>query len=156
LFPVFQNGALVDPQDSNNNTPLNWAAQKSNLQSIRILLEYNADVTLIGSQGNTPIMRLALILASGLTSKDDDACMDLLIRAAGQLQISDPDGLIPEAIMRDNKMLELLSPYVFSVRKLQDLCRFFIRRTMGQTYLPNTVKQLPLPQKLQDFLLLLD
>lgn len=48
------------------------------------------------------------------------------------------------------------SPSNRPTRKLQDICRFSIRASLGfGIFLPDVVKKLPLPDRLQDFILLL-
>ncbi len=54
---LLQNGASVNTQDYNNDTPLSWAAMKGNLESIKILLEYNARVDTVNNSGHTPLYR---------------------------------------------------------------------------------------------------
>ena len=144
----------MNAQDYNADTPLGWAAQKGNLQAIKILLEYNARIDLATYRGHTPLLKVVGIEASGLGGTDDHACVELLIRASGQFDFRDENGSLLEMIGRDNRMRETLLPYIMSARKLKDLCRYNIRQSLGNTLLTNVVYKLPLPQQLQHFLLL--
>ncbi|XP_064646754.1 ankyrin repeat and SOCS box protein 8-like [Lineus longissimus] len=151
---LLQHGAHVNILDFNMNNPLSWAAQRGNLQSLKILLEYNADVDVRNYNQQTPLMRCAMIQNTGLNTDQDDASLELLIKASGDLKLRNGEGELPGFLTRNNKLCELLMPYCQQPRRLSDLSRYVIRKSMGSVYLPNAVKQLPLPSMLQDFLLL--
>ncbi len=151
---LLQHGALVNAMDYNQDTPLSWAAMKGNLESIQILLDYNAKVDTTNLTGNTPVKRAAFILATGLDTTKDNVSLELLVKAAGQLNIHEANGQIPQWLTQDNKLSEQLLPFCGSPRKLKELCRFATRGFLGSRYLPNVIPQLPLPDQLQQYLLL--
>ena len=99
---LLQNGAQINAKDYNNDTPLSWAAMKGNLESIKVLLEYNAKVDTENYSGLTPLMRAAAIPAAGLNTDEDDACLELVLKAFGQFDLRDPQGRLPNPIGRDN------------------------------------------------------
>jgi ankyrin repeat/SOCS box protein 8 len=151
---LLQHGADVNVLDFNLNNPLSWAAQRGNLQSMKILLEYNADVDVRNYNQQTPLVRCARIQSTGINTDEDDASLELLIKASGKLDLRNSDGEFPGYLSRNNKLCELLLPYCQQPRRLSELTRYVIRKNMGQVYLPNVVKKLPLPSMLQEFILL--
>lgn len=151
---LLQHGAHIDAVDYNLDTPLSWAARRGNLEVIRILLLHNADATKRNAKGHTPLMRAAAIVASGLETPVDDACLHLLIRASGQFDMRGRSGQLAPEFARDNKVRETLLPLCTNPLRLQGLCRSQIRQCLGQCYLPNIVPKLPIPQQLHDFILL--
>ncbi|CAH1788628.1 unnamed protein product [Owenia fusiformis] len=148
------NGADTDALDYGLDTPLSWAAMKGNLDTMKILLEYNADVTTLNYNGRTPLVRSASIQASGLNNEYDDECLHLLIKANGQFQVRNENNQVPREISQDNKLCELLLPLSDNPRSLHEQCRFNIRKSMGKRYLPNAVRQLPVPDTMQNYILL--
>ena len=160
---LLQNGADVDARDYNADTPLSWAAQRGSVEPMRLLLEYNASVDTVNLSGHSPIYRAARLLASGLLDggdddgdggDSDDTCLQLLINASGQFDLRQADGLLPRVLQDDNRMRELLLPLSCNARKLQELCRHALRRQLKRQYVPNAVLALPLPRKLQQYLLM--
>lgn len=151
---LLQNGAQVDACDYNMDTPLIWAARKGNLEVIKILLDYNADASVRNTKGHTPLIRAAAIVASGLETAVDDACLELLIRASGHFDARNRSGELAPELARDNKVREALMPLCTNPLRLQGLCRLEIRRCLGQCFLPNVVPKLPVPQQLHHFILL--
>ena len=151
---LLQRGANVNATDYNNDTPISWAAMKGNLESIKTLLEYNAQVDVRNYNGYTALQRTARLIASGINTEKDDACMELLLKAGGQVELRNPQGQLPDLIERDNKLSEMLMVYCKNSRRLQELCRHGIRRYLGNAYLPNVVLKLPLPPALQEYVLL--
>ncbi|KAK6166267.1 hypothetical protein SNE40_023005 [Patella caerulea] len=151
---LLQNEAYVDVLDYNHETALSWAARKCHLEIIKILLEYNADVTTRNLNGQTALMRAAAIQASGLNTDNDDACLELLIKASGQFDLRNAKGELIADIARDNKLSEMLLPLCVLPRSLLTLCRHKIRSGLRYRYLPNVIPQLKLPRKLQEYVLL--
>ena len=151
---LLQSGANPDSLDYNKDTPLSWAAMKGNLESIEVLLQYNARVDTENDEGKSPIVRICQLIASGLSSQRDDASLELLLRALGQFNLFDDHGQMPEIVMGDNKLSELIMPYCRSPRPLLHLCRYSIRRHLGKRYLLNVIQNLPLPVQLQQYILL--
>ena len=106
--------------------------------------------------------RAATIQASGLNNANDDAVLELLIKANGQFDLRvpvDPDD--PNTALRlsgqigqDNKLCDLLLPYCNTSRSLQQLCRYSVRQMLGNCYTPNVVHKLPLPNRVREYLLL--
>ena len=153
---LLQNDADVNAAEINNDTPLSWASQKGNLETIKILLEYNAVVDTVNYNGFTPLFRATTIHSAGLNSDADDACLELLIKASGQFDLREEEtGELPARVAGDNRLVELLNPYCVTARPLQHLCRFAVRWHLGTPrFLPNVVPKLPLPPFLQDCVLL--
>lgn len=151
---LLQHGAHVDATDYNLDTPLSWAARRGNLEVIQILLDYNADASHRNAKGYTPLMRAAAIVASGLETAVDDACLDLLIRASGQFEARNNTGELVSELARDNKVRETLLPLCSNPLRLSDLCRARIRRCLGACYMPNVVPELPIPQQMHQYVLL--
>ena len=151
---LLQHGAEVDVRDYNLDTPLSWAAKRGHLEVIKILLEYNADVHWKNLNGDTPLIRAATVHAMGLGTSLDDACLEILIRAAGQFELRDNDGALVRGIGQDNKMNDLLMPLCRNPRKLTDVCRCKIRTCLGHRYLPNVTPKLPIPLSLKEHILL--
>ncbi|KAL8565468.1 hypothetical protein ACOMHN_049445 [Nucella lapillus] len=147
-------GALVDATDYSQDTPLSWAAHRGNLEVIQILLNYNANASLRNMRGHTPLMRAAAIVASGLETAVDDACLNLLIQATGQFDARNRSGELVSELARDNKVRETLMPLCSNPLRLSDLSRAQIRRCLGRCYMPNVVCQLPIPSQLHQFVLL--
>ncbi|CAL1548080.1 unnamed protein product [Lymnaea stagnalis] len=153
---LLQRGADVNAVDYNNDTPISWAARKGNLKVIRILLDYNADVDIRNASGNTALQRSAAIQASGLNNDQDDATLELLIKASGQFDLLNDEGKPVPVIASDNRLSEILRPFCQTARSLLELCRRQIRKSMGKTFLPKVIPRLPVPSRLQEFLLLHD
>lgn len=152
---LLQHGAYVDALDYNLDTPLSWAARRGNLGVIQVLLDYNADASLRNAKGHTPLMRAAGIVASGLDTTVDDACLELLIRATVPIEARcGHSGQLVQELARDNKVREMLMPLCTNPLQLTLLCRARIRHCLGPCYLPDIVPQLPIPQQLHQFLLL--
>ena len=55
---LLQWGATPDLVDNLNNTAMHYAAQNNNLQSLTLLMEYNASYRKVNSQGLTPLFIL--------------------------------------------------------------------------------------------------
>uniref|UniRef100_A0A0B6Z561 SOCS box domain-containing protein n=1 Tax=Arion vulgaris TaxID=1028688 RepID=A0A0B6Z561_9EUPU len=153
---LLQNGANVNAVDYNNDTPISWAARKGNLCVIIALLDYNADIDVRNSRGQTALQRSAAIQASGLNNDHDDMTLELLIQASGQFDLLNEDGQPFLIIARDNRLSDIMRPLCQNVRPLLQLCRKQIRKSIGPKFLPNVIPTLPLPSRLQEFLLLKD
>ncbi|XP_063411852.1 ankyrin repeat and SOCS box protein 8-like [Mytilus trossulus] len=151
---LLKNGANVDAHDFNDDTPLSWAARKGSVSIIKLLLDYNACVNCKNLRGLTALHRIASVLASGLNTDADSDCMELLLRAVGQFDFRNENSELPADLARDNKLCETLLPLSQNVRPLENLCRFTIRKFLGQRYLPNVVPKLPLPRSIQELVLL--
>ncbi|XP_076452460.1 ankyrin repeat and SOCS box protein 8-like [Babylonia areolata] len=151
---LIQNGAQVDATDYNMDTPLNWASHRCNLKAIQVLLSYNASTSHRNSSGYTPLLKCAAIMASGLETPETVACFNLLIQASGQFDARNNSGELLPVLFRDNKVRETLMPLCSNPASLSVLCRAQIRRSLGHCFMPNVVPKLPLPQQLQQFILL--
>lgn len=81
---LLQCGANVNARDVNNDTPLGWAAMKGNFDSVRVLLEYNALPDIISHARMLPITRVAILLAAGSYTSDDETCFEYIMRAMGE------------------------------------------------------------------------
>ncbi|XP_013070616.2 ankyrin repeat and SOCS box protein 8-like [Biomphalaria glabrata] len=153
---LLQNGADVNAVDYNHDTPIIWAAKKGNLDVIKVLLDFNADVDIRNKSGHTALQRSAGIQAAGLNNEQDDATLKLLIKASGRFDLLNHEGQPIAIIASDNRLSEILRPLCQAARPLLELCRWQIRKSMGQTYLPNVIPLLPVPLRLHEFLLLRD
>ncbi len=109
------------------------------------------------------LFRAATIQATGLNNNNDDAVLELLLKANGQFDLRVPrdpnnpsrDLHLSGTIGQDNKLCDMLLPYCNSSRSLQQLCRYAVRQYLGNNcYLPNLVLKLPIPQRLQEYTLL--
>lgn len=147
---LLERGAQVDARDYNNDTPLSWAARKGNLEVMRLLLDYNACVNLRNAKGETPMSRTLNLQNIGLNTCADDACLDLLFMAAGQIDFEHQN--INDT--GSNETLKCVVKYSTNVRSLRDLTRCAIRLHLGYRYLPRTVEKLPLPHKIKRYILL--
>ncbi|CAG5123623.1 unnamed protein product, partial [Candidula unifasciata] len=127
-----------------------------NLNVILVLLDYNADIDIRNRRGHTALQRSAAVQASGLNNEQDDATLELLIKASGQFDLMDEDGQPLSIIAKDNRLSEIMRPLCKNARSLLDLCRRQIRRSLGPKFLPNVIPALPVPPRLQEFLLLKD
>jgi len=59
---LIQSGADLNQQDEHGWTPLNWAAGKGDIETIRLLIEKGADVFKVGADQRTPYL---IALAAG-------------------------------------------------------------------------------------------
>ncbi|XP_026722953.1 ankyrin repeat and SOCS box protein 8 [Athene cunicularia] len=151
---LLENGALVNARDYNNDTPLSWAAMKGNLESVSILLDFGAEVRVVNLKGQTPISRLVALLVRGLGTEREDSCFDLLHRAIGHFELR-KNGSMPWEVTRDQQLCEKLTLLCSAPGTLQTLSRYAVRRSLGVRFLPEAVKQLPLPTSLKEYVLLL-
>jgi len=53
---LIQSGADLNQQDEHGWTPLNWAAGKGDIETIRLLIEKGADVFKVGVDQRTPYL----------------------------------------------------------------------------------------------------
>mmetsp|Transcript_33420 Transcript_33420/g.45741 ORF Transcript_33420/g.45741 Transcript_33420/m.45741 type:complete len:132 (+) Transcript_33420:83-478(+) len=51
---LLEQGANPSPQSKYLRTPLHYAAKRGSMEGVKLLLQYNADSTLVDEQGNTP------------------------------------------------------------------------------------------------------
>lgn len=84
-FPRLLLQYRADPNavDVNNDTPLSWAAMKGNFDCVKVLLEYNALPDIVSYGSMLPITRVAILLAAGLNTPEDETCFEYLMRAMG-------------------------------------------------------------------------
>ncbi|XP_019410625.1 PREDICTED: ankyrin repeat and SOCS box protein 8 isoform X2 [Crocodylus porosus] len=151
---LLENGAFVNARDYNNDTPLSWAAMKGNLESVSILLDFGAEVRVVNLKGQTPISRLVALLVRGLGTEREDSCFDLLQQAVGHFELR-KNGNMPREVTRDPQLCEKLTVLCSAPGTLKTLARYAVRCSLGVQFLPDAVKELPLPQSLKDYLLLL-
>ena len=116
------------------------------------LLDYNARVDIENYDGRTALTRCLSIQASGINTANDDACLELLLRACGQFELRDCRSGLPSPV--DDRLSQRLTQYCENAQPLQNLCRYAIRRYLGQCFLPTIVPQLPLPSRLHNLVLL--
>ncbi|MGH0177278.1 UNVERIFIED_CONTAM: hypothetical protein FKN15_074857 [Acipenser sinensis] len=153
---LLEGGASPDPRDYNQDTPLSWAAMKGNLESVRVLLEFGAQVRVSNLKGQSPVSRLAALLARGLGTEKEEACLDLLGRAGGQLDLRDGEGRLPRELARDPQLCRRLIQMCAAPPSLRALARCAVRSSLGVRHLPPAVRELPLPESVKDYPLLLD
>ncbi|MBN3301727.1 ankyrin repeat and SOCS box protein 8 [Amia ocellicauda] len=152
---LLESGAQANARDYNEDTPLSWAAMKGNLESVRTLLDYGARVHVTNLRGQTPISRLAALLARGLGTDQEEACLELLHRAAGSFELR-RDGCFPREVTRDPQLCARLAEMCARPPNLAALARCTVRASLGERHLPSAVTQLPLPSALQEYVLLRD
>ena len=51
---LLENGATIDSMNNENWTPLHFAAKNGNIETFKLLLRYNADMSLKTIYGKTP------------------------------------------------------------------------------------------------------
>ncbi|XP_070570365.1 ankyrin repeat and SOCS box protein 8-like [Ptychodera flava] len=153
LRMLLHHRAAVNLVDYNNDTPLSWASLKCNHESIQLLLDYGADPSITNYNGMSPILRASAMAASGLDNRDMES-VHLLIKALGMFDIRNEQGSLPNEIKRDVQLHDMLLEYCKNARPLKELCRFVIRKNLGQTFLPDAVTKLPLPSSLRSYLML--
>lgn len=157
---LLQYNASVNAVDCNHDTPLNWAAMKGNLESVRVLLEYNARPHIMSHARMLPLTRVAILLAAGLYTSQDETCFELLIKAMGRIELrgrrsENPSLLrLPSLLSRDVKLSSRLMELCANPRSLKLLSRFALRSSLGTVYLPSVVPLLKLPPSLQQYALL--
>ncbi|XP_063955317.1 ankyrin repeat and SOCS box protein 8-like [Lytechinus pictus] len=151
---LLSKNASINIPDIHGNTPLNWAAMKGNHECVQLLLEYGVETHTSSVDGVSPISRVASLIGAGLDVEEEESCLNLLISATGQFDIRDEDGLIPSAIQNDTALCNMLWQLCSHPRSLRQLCRYTIRHHLNNTHLPTAVKLLPLPARLQRYLLL--
>uniref|UniRef100_A0A4W5P8Z2 Ankyrin repeat and SOCS box containing 8 n=1 Tax=Hucho hucho TaxID=62062 RepID=A0A4W5P8Z2_9TELE len=153
---LLESGAGPNACDYNNDTPLSWAAMKGNLETVRVLLEYGAQIHVTNLKGQTPISRLVALLARGLVAEQEEECLELLCMAAGRFEIRRADGTLPRELSKDPQLLAKLTSMVAEAPTLHALSRFAIRKSIGVRFFPSAVKELPLPESVKEYLLLRD
>jgi ankyrin repeat/SOCS box protein 8 len=149
---LLEAGADVNAVDANGDSALSWAALKGNLETIRVLLNWYARVDTVNLAGSSPISRLAGTIAIGIASVQDERSLQLLIAAIGQFNARNPATIATA----HRPLCTLLASMSLHPRTLQQQCRSVIRRSMGGGFLRPKVQSLPISDKLQHYLLLLD
>ncbi|XP_071822288.1 ankyrin repeat and SOCS box protein 8-like [Apostichopus japonicus] len=152
---LLEHGALVNEPDMFYNTPLHWATMKSSLEAIRVLLDFGAEVTVRNDSGHSPVLKAAHMFTAGLSTEREWEVLNLLLKAAGNVRICDDDGQIPQNIFQDTDLMKLLIPVCYTPRSLSQLCRYNIRKSVGERHVNKLIMELPLPDSLLRFLLLL-
>jgi len=137
--------ALINTVDSHHSTPLSWASKRPSAACIDVLLRHNASPNIADMDGRTALIHAALAPAGA----ERDASILLLVRATGLLDL-----YIRQARLPPGRALDTLLPYLGDCRSLRQLCRYIIRSCLGSQCLPNVMPLLPLPQQLQEFVLL--
>lgn len=143
---LLEGGACPDARDYNRDTPLSWAAMKGNLESVRVLLDFGAQARVTNLKGQTPVSRLAALLARGLGGEGEEECLRLLCRAAGTPA--------PPELARDPQLQARLGAAATRPPSLRSLARCAVRTGLGARFLPTAVKDLPLPESVQEYVLL--
>ncbi|KAH9360160.1 ankyrin repeat and SOCS box protein 8-like isoform X4 [Haemaphysalis longicornis] len=149
---LLEHGADADCTDFNHDTPLSWAAMKGHYPCVQVLLEHNASPDVRNCAGLVPLSRLALLLAAGL--EVDERAFELLLRSMGSVEVRDREGRLPPLLARDKRMRTRLLALCTTPRPLAQLGRSAVRRCLGPCHLPSAVSALPVPERLQRFLLL--
>lgn len=137
--------ASVNTVDAHHSTPLSWASKRPSAACIDVLLRHNASPNIADADGQTALIHAALSPAGA----ERDASILLLVRATGLLDL-----YIRQAGLPPGRALDTLLPYLGDCRSLRQLCRYIIRSCLGSQYLPSVTPLLPLPQQLQEFILL--
>jgi len=135
----------INSVDSHHSTPLSWASKRPSAACIDVLLRHNASPNIADMDGRTALIHAALAPAGA----ERDASILLLVRATGLLDL-----YIRQARLPPGRALDTLLPYLGDCRPLRQLCRYIIRSCLGSQYLPSVMPLLPLPQQLQEFVLL--
>ncbi|XP_071484530.1 ankyrin repeat and SOCS box protein 8-like [Diadema antillarum] len=154
LQTLLERQAAVNVSDIHGNTPLSWAAMKGNYECVQLLLEYGAEPHTVSHDGATPISRVAGLIAAGLDTENERPCLDVLIRASGQFDVRDEDGMFSRSVADDTELCDLLRQHCCQPRPLRQQCRYAVRHCLSSQHMPNVVKKLPIPAPLQRYLLL--
>lgn len=125
---------------------------QGNYPCVQVLLEHNASPDVRNCAGLVPLSRLALLLAAGL--EVDERAFELLLRSMGPVEVRDHEGRLPPLLARDKRMRTRLLALCTTPRPLAQLGRSAVRRCLGPCHLPSAVSALPVPERLQRFLLL--
>ncbi|NXH15264.1 ASB8 protein, partial [Bucco capensis] len=161
-------GALVNARDHNGDTPLSWAALRAHRELLALLLQFGAEARVRNRRQESPAAKLAPMLLraraeQGRDEQDEEdeedmgreeACLQLLLRAAGQLELRH-NGHMPAPLRAEPELCRRLSSLCSVPAPLQSLARCAVRRSLGLCFLPQAVEQLPLPTALKEYLLLL-
>jgi len=142
---VSHGDASINTIDTHHCTPLSWASKRPSAACIDVLLRHNALPNIADTDGRTALIHAALAPAGA----ERDASIILLVRATGLLDL-----YIRQARLPPGRALSTLLPYLGDCRSLRQLCRYMIRSCLGSQYLPHVLPLLPLPQQLQEFILL--
>ena len=142
---VNRGDASVNTVDLHHSTPLSWASKRPSAACIDVLLRHNASPDIADVDGRTALVHAALAPSGA----ERDASILLLVRATGLLDL-----YIRQARLPPGRALDTLLPYLGDCRSLRQLCRYIIRQCLGSRCLPNVTPLLPLPQQLQEYILL--
>lgn len=148
---LLDRGANPNALGVNSETALGWAALKGHLETVAILLEYNCRPNTVNGAGSSPLSQIARTISIGIWSSQEEACLELLVKALGQFDLRRAMGMDLET---DPDLKELVLPYCVQPRSLKQFCRFAIRSNMGPGHLPSRIQQLQLPHHLNRYLLL--
>ncbi|XP_009863407.1 PREDICTED: ankyrin repeat and SOCS box protein 8 [Apaloderma vittatum] len=135
-------------------TPKSFLLLQGNLESVSVLLDFGAEARAVNLKGQTPVSRLVTLLVRGLGTEREYSCFDLLHRAVGHLELR-KNGSMPWEVTRDQQLCQKLTLLCSAPGTLQTLARYAVRRSLGVRFLPEAVKQLPLPPSLKEYVLLL-
>ncbi|XP_071825561.1 ankyrin repeat and SOCS box protein 1-like [Apostichopus japonicus] len=128
--------------------PLCVSIEKNHLECFRLLLMAGADMSC--GQGVSGLRHLTL----QALQKNDPRYLQMLLEFGLSLQITDLNH--QQFTLQKEKftpgMYTFLQIALSNARPLQDLCRFTVRRAIGLRNMSCLVKKLPLPGKLQDFI----
>lgn len=152
---LLEGGAKVNSLDYNQDAPLSWAANKGNLESVQLLLDYGALPDSANLKGMYPVGRLAILMGRGLGGEREEQCLQLLHRACGNLRMRREGGMPPE-VARDAQLCQRLLKLCSQPGSLKSLARKVIRRSLSGRLLSNLVTELPVPKSIQDYLLLIE
>ncbi|KAJ6654735.1 hypothetical protein lerEdw1_006598 [Lerista edwardsae] len=152
---LLEYGANPNALDGNKDTPLHWAAFKNNAECVRTLLESGAFVNALDYNDDTPpkLGSNEGKLGEGLGTEREDSCFDLLHRAVGHFELR-KNGAMPREVMRDQQLCEKLTIMCSAPGTLKTLSRYAVRHSLGVQFLPDAVKELPLPESLKEYVLL--
>ncbi|KAM4698157.1 LOW QUALITY PROTEIN: ankyrin repeat and SOCS box protein 8 [Rhinophrynus dorsalis] len=152
---LIEGGAKVNVLDYNQDTPLSWAVMKGNLESVRLLLDHGAQPDTVNLKGQYPAGRLVALMGRGLGGEREEECLELLLRASGQLRFRRGGGVPPEAA-RDAQLCQRLVKLCSYPGTLKSLARRVVRGSLGDCLLSVAVTKLPIPRSVQDYLLLIE
>ncbi|KAG8433227.1 hypothetical protein GDO86_017490 [Hymenochirus boettgeri] len=150
---LLEGGAKVNARDYNQDTPLSWAVMKGNLESVRLLLDHGAQPDTVNLKGQYPAGRLVILMGRGLGGEREEECLQLLLKASGQLRLKKGGG-VPVEAARDAHLCQRLTELCSYPATLKSLVRRVVRASLGECLLSQSVSELPMPRSLKDYLLL--
>ena len=127
IFKVFGHSKMadyyihLDSQNKSGKTPLHIAAEKNELDIVKVLLENDADPSIVDNHNCTPLQRAVLNKqCNGIRKPDNIEIVQLLLEKAGPMSKTvNGQNILHSAVMRNNlEVIKLI--IVFTANKQQE------------------------------------